>query len=335
MSMVRSITLGTPDSSSLRTSFITFAVHFTKEKMEHYIGEIAALLTAVFWMITSLSFESAGKKVGSLSVNLIRLVLAFAVYCVLNYFRRGMILPFDAGAERWAWLALSGLVGFVFGDLFLFQAYVIVGARIAMLIMALAPPITAFAGWFILGEMLSPMNWIGMIVTLAGISIVILKREKQDVDLTKRRKITTNYSIKGILLAFGGAVGQGVGLVLSKKGMGNYDAFAASHIRVITGMIGFAIIILVSKRYGNVWKAIQHKPAMKRIALGSFFGPFLGVSFSLIAIQHTQAGIAATLMSIVPVLIIPPAIIFFHEKVNWKEMIGAIITVGGVAIFFL
>jgi drug/metabolite transporter (DMT)-like permease len=303
--------------------------------MEQYIGEIAALLTAAFWTVTSMSFESAGKKVGSLSVNLIRLVIAFLIYCILNYFRRGMILPFDASAERWAWLALSGLVGFVIGDLLLFQSYVIIGARIAMLIMALAPPITAFVSWVILGEMLSLMNWIGMIVTLAGISIVILKREKQDTDSTKKRTITTSYSMKGILLAFGGAIGQGVGLVLSKKGMGDYDAFAASQIRVITGMVGFAVIILVTKRYRKVWKAIHHKPAMKRITLGSFFGPFLGVSFSLIAIQHTQTGIAATLMAIVPVLIIPPAIFLFHEKVNWKEILGAVITVGGVAIFFL
>jgi drug/metabolite transporter (DMT)-like permease len=303
--------------------------------MMMYFGEIAALLTAVFWTVTSMSFESAGKKVGSLSVNLIRLVLAFFIYGIVNYFRRGMFLPLDAGTERWMWLALSGLIGFVMGDLLLFQAFVVIGARISMLIMALTPPITAFVGWMVLGEVLSPMNWVGMIVTLTGISIVILKREKKEIDSTKRRKIITNYSLTGILLAFGGAVGQGVGLVLSKKGMGQYDAFAASHIRVITGMIGFAVIILITKRYGNVWKAVQHKPAMKRIALGSIFGPFLGVSFSLLAIQNTQAGIAATIMSIVPVLIIPPAILFFHEKVNWKEIIGAVITVGGVAIFFL
>ena len=303
--------------------------------MVMYFGEIAALLTAVFWMITSLSFESAGKKVGSLSVNLIRLVVGFLIYGVVNYFRRGLFLPLDAGTERWMWLSLSGLVGFVMGDLLLFQAYVVVGARISMLIMALAPPITAFAGWIILGEVLSPMNWVGMLVTLSGISIVILKREKKELDSTKRRKITAGYSLKGILLAFGGAVGQGVGLVLSKKGMGQYDAFAASQIRVITGMIGFAIIILITRRYGNVWKAMHHKPAMKSIALGSFFGPFLGVSFSLLAVQHIQAGIAATIMSIVPVLIIPPAIFLFHEKVNWKEIIGAAITVSGVALFFL
>ncbi len=303
--------------------------------MSHYTGEIAALLTAVFWTVTSLSFESAGKKIGSLQVNLIRLVAAFFIYCVVNYFHRGMILPLDASAVSWAWLILSGIVGFVIGDLLLFQSYVVVGARIAMLIMAITPPITAFASWLILGEVMSPMNLVGMVVTLTGISIVILKREKHE-DITKKgHKISTSYSIKGILLAFGGAVGQGVGLVLSKKGMGNYDAFAASHIRVITGMVGFAIIILFTKRYGKVWKALHHKTAMKSVALGSVFGPFLGVSFSLLAIQNTQAGIAATIMSIVPVLIIPPAILFFHEKVNWKEIIGAVITVGGVAIFFL
>lgn len=303
--------------------------------MTHYFGEIAALLTAVFWTVTSLSFESAGKKVGSLSVNLIRLVLAFIIYGLLNYFRSGLFFPMDAGSERWAWLSLSGLVGFVFGDLLLFQSYVVIGARIAMLIMALAPPITALFSWLMLDEVMSLMNWIGMLVTLTGISIVILKREKHEDPAVKKRKIKANYSLKGILLAFGGALGQGVGLVLSKKGMGSYDAFAASQIRVITGMVGFAVIILIMKRYGRVWDAMRHFSAMKRITLGSIFGPFLGVSFSLLAVQHTQAGIAATIMAIVPVLIIPPAIFLFHEKVNWKEIVGALVTVGGVAVFFL
>jgi len=303
-----------------------------------YFGEFAALLTAVFWTVTSLSFESAGKKVGSLQVNLIRLVIAFFIYGIISYFRIGTFLPLDAGAERWGWLALSGLVGFVIGDWFLFQSFVVIGARISMLIMALAPPITAFFSWWWLGEVMSLMNLVGMVVTLTGISIVILKREKKEENSKKSRKLTTSYSLKGILLAFGGAVGQGIGLVLSKKGMGDYDAIAASQIRVFTGMIGFAIIVLIigrHNRYQMTRTAIKNGSAMKRIALGSVFGPFLGVSFSLIAIQHTQAGIAATLMSIVPVLIIAPAILIFHEKVNWKEILGAIIAVVGVALFFI
>ncbi|HLN74373.1 MAG TPA: DMT family transporter, partial [Prolixibacteraceae bacterium] len=175
--------------------------------MVMYFGEIAALLTAVFWTVTSMSFESAGKKVGSLSVNLIRLVVAFLIYGVVNYFRRGLFLPTDASTESWMWLSLSGLIGFVMGDLLLFQAYVIVGARISMLIMALAPPITAFVGWVILGEVLSASNWVGMLVTLTGIAIVILKREAKEPESEKRRKLTTDYNLKGLLLAFGGAIG--------------------------------------------------------------------------------------------------------------------------------
>lgn len=299
-----------------------------------YFGELSALLTAVFWTITSLSFESAGKKVGSLAVNLIRLVIAFVIYAVYLKITRGMFIPLDAGTERWIWLSLSGLVGFVLGDLLLFQAYVVVGARISMLIMSFAPPITALIGWLMLGEVLSPMNWLGMLITISGILLVILKRQKPNGS-TRLPLLTSSYSWKGILLAFGGAVGQAAGLVLSKKGMGDYDAFASSQIRVLTGIAGFTILFFIIRKWNRIGLALKNVPAMKRITLGSVFGPFLGVSFSLLAVQNTRAGIAATIMAIVPVLIIPPAILIFKEKSNWKEIVGAVITVAGVALFFL
>jgi drug/metabolite transporter (DMT)-like permease len=303
--------------------------------MENHFGEIAGVLTAVFWTITSLAFESAGKKVGSLSVNLIRLVMAFFFIGIYSWFARGFFFPTDATLFQWKWLALSGIIGFVIGDLLLFQAFVVVGARIAMLMMALAPPFAALIGWWILDEVLSPMSWLGMAITMCGIVIVILKREKTEENGKIVKKIKSSHSITGILLALGGALGQAAGLVISKKGMGDYDAFSASQIRVLTGMVGFIILFFFMRRWPKVWQAVKHKPAMKRITLGAFFGPFLGVSFSLLAVQNTQAGIAATLMAISPVLIIPPAILLFKEKVNWKEIIGALITVGGIILFFL
>lgn len=303
--------------------------------MQNHFGEIAAILTAMFWTVTSLAFESAGKKVGSLAVNLIRLVMAFFFLGFFTLIARGVFFPTDATLFQWKWLALSGLVGFVIGDLLLFQAFVVIGARISMLMMALAPPFTAFISWLILGEVLTLMNWLGMAVTMFGIVIVILKREKIEKNGEIRKKIKSNYSVTGILLAIGGALGQATGLVLSKKGMGDYDAFSASQIRVLTGIVGFAILFFFMKRWPRVWAALKHRSAMKRISLGAFFGPFLGVSFSLLAVQNTKTGIAATLMAIVPVLIIPPAVFLFKEKLNWKEILGAIITVGGVALFFL
>jgi drug/metabolite transporter (DMT)-like permease len=303
--------------------------------MQNHFGEIAGVLTAVFWTVTSLAFESAGKKVGSLSVNLIRLIIAFFFIGFYSWIVRGFFFPTDATLYQWEWLALSGVVGFVIGDLLLFQALVVVGARISMLMMALAPPFAAFVGWLVLGEVLSPTNLLGMTITLTGIVIVILKRERSEVNGTVTRKIKSNYSVQGVLLALGGAMGQGAGLVLSKKGMGDYDAFSASQIRVLTGIVGFIFVLTFMKRWPRFMSALKNIPAMKRITIGAFFGPFLGVSFSLLAVQHTQAGIAATLMSLSPVLIIAPSVILFKEKINWKEILGAVITVIGIAFFFL
>lgn len=303
--------------------------------MQDHFGEIAGVLTAIFWTVTALAFESAGKKVGSLAVNLIRLVIAFFLIGTYSWISRGFFFPTDATWFAWKWLALSGLIGFVIGDLLLFQSYLIIGARVAMLLMALAPPFAALIGWLLLGEVLSAQSWLGMSITMTGIIIVILKREKKEKNGEVVKKFTSNYSLPGILLALGGALGQAAGLVISKKGMGDYDAFSATQIRVLTGIAGFSILFFFIKRWNRVGKALKNGSAMKRITLGAFFGPFLGVSFSLLAVQNTQTGIAATLMAIVPVLIIPPSIILFKEKVNWKEIVGALIAVSGVALFFL
>ncbi len=302
---------------------------------QSHFGEFAALMTAVFWTVTSMSFEAAGKRIGSFSVNLIRLFLALIIYSIYLYFTRGMLFATDASLHAWIWLSLSGIIGFAVGDLLLFQAFVVVGARISMLIMSLVPPITALIGWMILGETLSLQSICGMILTISGIILVVMKREAPQLNSSGKNKIKFSYPLLGILLAFGGAVGQSVGLVLSKYGMKDYDAFAASQIRVFAGFIGFIILFFIMKRWNRVWKAVRNKKGMLFTGIGSVFGPFLGVSFSLLAIQNTGTGVAATIMSIVPVLIIPAAVIVFKEKVNLKEILGAMLAVGGVALLFL
>ncbi|VAW29311.1 hypothetical protein MNBD_BACTEROID07-526, partial [hydrothermal vent metagenome] len=117
-----------------------------------HFGQIAALLTAVFWTVTALAFEGATRRVGPFAVNLIRLLLAVLFLSLLTYFTRGLVLPTDATAHNWIWLGLSGVVGFIIGDYFLFSSYPIIGSRISMLIMTLAPPLAAFLSWIVLGE---------------------------------------------------------------------------------------------------------------------------------------------------------------------------------------
>ena len=302
-------------------------------RMAH-TGEIAALMTAVFWTVTALSFEAASKRIGSLAVNILRLAVGFIILSIFNWIWRGYLLPADASARTWFYLVLSGLVGFAFGDLCLFQAFVVIGARISMLLMALSPPITALIGWIILGETLTLQSWLGMALTFAGIALVVLKRE----DTPRNgliKKVKFSYPLWGILLGLGGAVGQGAGLVLSKLGMGDYNAFASSQIRVLAGIIGFAVLFTFLGSWKNVARGFKNPKALFQLSTGAFFGPFLWVSFSLISVQHTSTGIASTIMSIVPILIIPPSIILFREKVTIKEVAGAFLAVGGVALFFL
>lgn len=303
---------------------------------QSYQGEFAALTTAIFWTITALAFESAGKKVGSLSVNIIRLTLAFFYLGIFSLITKGIFFPEGASAHNWIWLSISGLIGFVLGDLFLFQAYVVIGARISMLIMSLAPPIAAIAGWLLMDETMSAKSIMGMALTFIGISIAILARKSKDNDeLKPKSSLHFKYPLKGILLAIGGAAGQGLGLVLSSYGIQDYDPFAATQIRVITGIIGFIFVITYTGFWPRVKSAVLNISAMKRISVGAFFGPFLGVSFSLLAVKYTTSGVASTIISIVPVLIIVPSVLFMKDKITWIEILGAIIAVGGVSLFFI
>jgi len=317
--------------------------------MGSHFGEFAGLMAAFCWAATAMAFESAGKKVGSLSVNLIRLFMAIFLLGIYTWITRSMFFPMDASLHQWKWLIISGLVGFSLGDLFLFEAYVRIGARISSLIMSFVPPITGVIGWIIMDERLSLENIIGMAITLTGIILVISQRKNRNPNPSRiveeepgefprkrrRLKVSFSYHVVGIIMAFAGAVGQATGLVLSKYGMQDYDAFAATQIRVLAGTVGFMVLFFILRRWNRVFSALRNRKAMKRVTLGAFFGPFLGVSFSLLAVQHTLTGIASTLMALVPVLIIPPAVFYFKEKVNAIEIIGAFIAFGGVALFFL
>jgi drug/metabolite transporter (DMT)-like permease len=296
---------------------------------QNHLGEFAALLTAIFWTVTSLSFESASHKIGSVAVNILRLVIGLAFLSVFTLIRRGLVLPSDAGYENWIWLSLSGLTGFVFGDLFLFKSYTIIGSRFSMLIMTLVPPITALFSFIILGERLTLFHYLGMTLTFAGIAMAIFSRNG------KGDKLSLKLAPRGILYAFGGAVGQALGLVLSKFGLKDYDPFAATQIRIIAGIFGYSILVTILFRWRNVLTATRNKEGMLLTSLGAFFGPFLGVSFSLIAVKYTEAGIASTIMALVPVFIILPAVVLFKQKITLPELLGAIVSVAGVALFFL
>ncbi|OLS03806.1 EamA-like transporter family protein [Tissierella creatinophila DSM 6911] len=293
------------------------------------IGEIAALTTAICWAVMGMFFESAGKRVGSLAVNFIRLVFGFLFISIFTYFVRGHFFPVDATLHNWTWLSISGAIGFFLGDLFLFQAYIEIGTRISLLILASSPPLTALLGFIFLKEKVSILGVLGMFVTFLGIALVILSKD------TGERKFKFTHSIKGLIYAFLGAIGQSVGTIFSKVGMNGYNAFASTQIRIISGFFSFVILFLFLNRWSDLKEALKDKRAMILIAVGAILGPFLGVSLQLISLQYTTAGVSATIISIMPIIIIPFSIIIYKEKITAKEILGAVLSVLGVGVLFL
>lgn len=296
--------------------------------LESHLGELAALVTALCWTLNAIAYEAAGKKIGSLAVSYIRLFFAFFLLTASVWVWRGLPLPVDASGKAWFWLLISGLVGFVLGDMFLFEAFVSIGSRISLLIMSAAPPLAALAGFILMGERLSLLNILGMLITMVGISLVILGKNP------RAKGVSFIRPLRGIMFASLGAVGQALGLVFSKLGVGSYNPMAATQIRMIAAILAYTLIISLRKKWPEIRSAFRVKTAMRNLVIGSFLGPFIGVTLSLVALQHTATGIVSSITSLSPVLIIPLSITVFKEKVLPKEILGALVSIAGVVLLF-
>ena len=303
-----------------------------------YIGELISIGVAFSWTATALLSEFGSKRLGNLTLNVLRMALALVFSLVLFLVVTGSPLPAGASSEACFWMLLSGLVGYVIGDFCLFQCYIIIGSRFGQLFMTLAPLAAALMAWVTLGQQMTVMSIVAMLVTLFGISVSVLGRGE-------KHKVSLKLPLNGVLFAIGAALCQGVGLVLSKIGMDHYETdaampdwlipFSANFYRCVAGIIGFVILHYFHDGMAPFREALHDRKGLSVAIATTIFGPFVGVGFSLMAVQYTAAGIASTLMAMTPIIIILPSYWLFHEKITWKAVVGAFISVIGVSLFFL
>lgn len=312
-----------------------------------YTGELISICVAVSWTACAMFAEVASKRMGSLPFNVVRMTMSLLMLAGVMWWFTGTPYPAGADGETWMWLSLSGLVGYVLGDFCLFNSYILIGSRYGQLLMTLAPPAAALFGWILMGQNMSGIAILGMCITILGIGTAIYR--------PKRKSTNEPLSMRGILFGIAAAMGQGVGLVLSAKGLVRYEElaegggvpmlhgatvalilpFAATAMRAITGLIGFSIWTALKGQISDLQRGIRD-PRTMLFALGATItGPFIGVSLSLMATLYTSIGIAQTIMAMTPILIILPTYLFFHQRIRLREIIGAIISVCGVALFFV
>lgn len=310
-----------------------------------YRGELISITVALSWTACAMFAESASKRMGSLPLNVVRLALSLIMLAGVMWCFMGVPYPKGADADTWLWLSLSGVVGYVLGDFCLFNSYILIGSRRGQLLMTLAPPTAALFSWVLLGQRMTWLALAGMCVTLIGIAIAI-SRSKDSQD--------GKVSMKGILFGIGAGMGQGIGLVLSAKGLMHYEEvalsknlafehggsalvlpFAATAIRAFVGLIGFSVWTLLRGEVPQLRRALHDRKAMLCALGATITGPFIGVSLSLMATLYTSIGIAQTIMALTPVLIIFPTYLVFRQKVYWQEVVGAVVSVCGVSLFFI
>ena len=295
-----------------------------------YLGEAAAVITSITFAINSALFTLAGREVGSLVVNRLRLVAASFFLITAHWIFLGTPWPTSADFDQWIWLGLSGIVGLVLGDAFLFQAFVWVGPRLSMLMMSLVPILAAFTAWIFLGEALSWWQLFGILLTIIGVIWVVLEKNQGQGPQKE------NY-LRGILFGLGGAIGQALGLVLAKIGLGDiFSPISGNFIRMFTAMTVIWLITIIQKQARTtIQHAVDYPNALWKIIGGAFSGPFLGVSLSLFALQTTSIGVASTLMALPPIFLLPVDYFYFKERFGWGAIAGTLIVILGVAVLFL
>ena len=295
--------------------------------MSSFHGEIAAMGTALCWSFGSIFFTISSRRLGYNVVNRIRLAVALLLLTLAHFITYGRFIPLNVTGYHWFWFGLSGIVGFAIGDMLLFKAFVLLGARIAMLLMALVPVFGTIIAWLFLGEALNFAEVLAISIVIAGIVWVVSERKNNDH--------SGNNYIVGILCGIGGAMGQALGLILSKEGLGTeYSALSANIIRVFVAACSLWLITLIRGRIPHTVRKLKDKKGAAALSGGAFFGPFLGVWLSLVAVQRTYVGIASTLMALPPIFLIPLSHWIFKEKISLGAIIGTIVAVIGVALIF-
>jgi drug/metabolite transporter (DMT)-like permease len=299
------------------------------------IGESAAVVTSCLWTLSSIFFTSAGRRIGSLNVNAYRTVMATGFLIVAHVILLRTILPL-ASSVQWFWMGASGVVGLGFGDSALFAAYVTIGPRRSLLVYASAPIFAALGAYVMLGEMMPTLAIVGIAVTLTGIVVVVLEREERSGEIHLSMKLKSY----GVFFALIGAVGQGVGLALAKKGIDSnpemmLNPLSAALMRMILGALSLWVVMLTAGKLPELRSAFNSSQGMSETVAAAFIGPFLGVTLSMVAVTYAEAGVAQTLMSLMPVLIIPAVWILYKQRTSWRGILGAVIAVLGVSILFL
>lgn len=296
-------------------------------------GEIAALGCAFLWAATSFVWAAVGREASAAAITAFKAVVGFALFTGIVLATTGSPWPTGLSPRAPAVLALSGVIGLALGDACYFVALASLGPRRALLLLLLAPPLTAVLAVPALGETIGALGWAGIALTMAGIAAVQLEHapESAGAPIPARRLWI------GAGAGFLGCLGQAIQSLLTKsvlvEGPGLPQVVqvrlgAAALFLVVAGLLSGSLAAWVApfaRRPGTLGRGLAAS------VMGTVVGLFL-MTYSQKAIE---VGLSNTLTSTSPLFGLLLARVVQGERVSARAVAGTAVAVGGVALVFL
>lgn len=292
---------------------------------------LPSLLTVLCFASSALAGERTVRFWGAQLGNLLRLTIA----CVVMWSITFAFFPGSVRLDSFAWLFVSGVVGFGIGDIALFHAYARLGARLTILLnLCTAPLWSAAVEWVWLGTVIAPRDLVAAATILAGVILALLAREPGR---------GTGSRLVGILAGLVAGCGQGLGAVISRKAFevaaaGGFElnGLSAASQRVAGGLTMAMIFCAALAALGR----LHSRPAVRghgREAFGwllgsALFGPVLGVSCFQWALHDLPAALVTAVVATTPIALIPLAVAFNGERPRPLAIAGSVIAVAGVIL---
>jgi len=285
-------------------------------------GEVAALTAAFLWALSTVIFGRLGKSLSPLVLNLAKGGIAIALILITLVLQQNLQPQLPSAAIFW--LMLSGVIGIGLGDTAYFRSINYLGARRALLMECLAPPLTALIALVFLQEQLSAIAWGGILLTVGGIAWVISER----VPTADQKYVNLRAGILWSVLA---QLGQASGAVMSRGVLANtdIDPLWSGLLRIAAG--GLILVILVGSRgqVGAKLRPLRSRQILPMLVLAAFLGTYLAIWLQQVAFKFTPAGIAQALLATSPLFVLPIAVML-GDRVTGRAVLGVLVAIGGI-----
>ncbi len=300
-----------------------------------HFGELMGVLAALIFAWTSIFFTTAGQRLGVTTLNLLRLLGGMTLLGITQYAVNGSLWP-EAPLASILWIGASGIIGLAIGDSALFRAFTLIGPRRGMLAMATAPVFTVLVAWLVLTENLDWLAILGIAVVTGAVVLAVVGNDPGGGQFAQPGKSVLR---RGYLLALVAAAGQGLGSAFVKIGMAggsvSVDPLAATFVRMVFAWAAYWIITLPRHDIRDLLRPLRDRKGTASLCLATFFGPYVSVYISILAIRYAEAGVAQVLLGMVPVFVIGPAWLVYKDRPSPMALTGVLVAVLGGALLFL